>query len=214
MSKLLDKMLVFYLSSVYNALMITCVLLAAGLSERFGSPKALAHVYGTTIIGHLQSVLTETQVNEVVIVLGAHAEETKPHLLKHTKVKFVYNKDYNLGQTSSFKAGLKSISDEAQGILLLPVDCPFVQKETINALIRHFLEHSPLIVVPSFDQKKGHPPLFSACLKNEFLTLDNERGLNTVTHVHRSETAIFPVDDAGVIRTFNTPEEFKAIQII
>ena len=205
-------MLVFFLVNVYNIFMITCVLLSAGFSRRFGSPKALALLNGKTVLEHVETMLVETKIDEIIVVLGAHAEEIKPYLLKHTKLKFVYNKDYNLGQTSSFKAGLQNISKDAQGILLLPVDYPLVQKETIDHLIRHFWDHSPFIVVPAFDQKKGHPPLFSVRLKHEFLALDNECGLNVIAHAHEKETIILPVKDPGVIRTFNTPEEFQAIR--
>jgi len=192
--------------------MITCILLSAGLSQRFGSPKALAKLNGETVIEHLQKVLLKTQVGEVIVVLGAHADQIKLHLLNHNKVKFVYNKDYNFGQTSSFKAGLRDISDGAQGVMLLPVDCPLIQADTIDALIRNFLDNMPHIVVPAFEGKKGHPPLFPISLRNEFLALDNESRLNAVAHAHQTETTILPVEDVGVIKAFNTQEEFLEIK--
>ena len=192
--------------------MIASILLSAGLSQRFGSPKALAKFNGETVIGHLQKMLIKSQVDEIIVVLGAYADEIKPHLLDHKKVKFVYNKDYNFGQTSSFKAGLRSVSDDTEGFMLLPVDHPLIQQKTIDALIRYFLDNSPLAVLPSFSGKKGHPPLFSGSLKEEFLALDNESGLNTVAHAHQNQTVILPVEDAGIVKSFNTPEEFKTIR--
>ncbi len=191
--------------------MITCILLSAGLSQRFGSSKALAEINDQTVIERLQKLLVKTRVSEIIIVLGAHADQIKPYILDHTKVKFVYNKDYNFGQTSSFKVGLKNVSDDAKGILLLPVDCPFIQTETIDDLITYFLDNMPLIVVPVFGKKKGHPPLFSIRLKDEFLALDNGSGLNTVAQIYASETSTLPVEDPGVVQTFNTREEFEGI---
>lgn len=166
---------------------------------------------GETVIERLQKTLIQAHVDEIVVVLGAHADEIKPYLLNHTKVKFVYNKDHNFGQTSSFKTGLREISDRVQGILLLPVDYPLIERETVDALVRYFLKHSPLIVIPAFGGKKGHPPLFSASLKEEFLALDDQSGLNTVARAHQNETVILPVGDAGVIKAFNTREEFKEL---
>jgi len=209
----LQRALVFYGQNVYNAYMIACILLSAGLSRRFGSPKALAKLDGETVIEHLQKLLLKTQVGEIIVVLGAQAGRTKPHLLNHKKVRFVYNKDYNLGQTSSFKAGLQSISDRVGGIMLLPVDYPLIREETVDALIRHFSDHAPLIAVPAFEGKKGHPPLFSVRLRDEFLSLDNECGVNTVMRARQSETVVLPVEDAGVIRTFNTRAEFMEIKL-
>ena len=144
--------------------MIASILLSAGLSRRFGSPKALAKLNGETVIGRLQKMLIKTQVDEIIVVLGAHAEKIKPHLLDHTKVKFVYNKDYNFGQTSSFKAGLRSASDDVEGVMLLPVDYPLIEQKTIDTLIRYFLDNSPLIVLPSFSGKKGRPEVFYSSL--------------------------------------------------
>lgn len=192
--------------------MITCILLSAGLSQRFGSPKALAPLNGDTVIGHLQKNLVQTQVDEIIMVLGAQADQIKPRLLNHKKVKFVYNKDYILGQTSSFKVGLGQMADDTMGIMLLPIDCPFIQKETVNRLIQYFLNQNPLILIPAYRGQKGHPPLFSARLLDELLRLKNDCGLNTIAQSHQDETVIFPVEDRGIITSFNTPEEFDNVQ--
>lgn len=192
--------------------MITCLLLSAGLSQRFGSPKALAKLNGETVIGHLQKTLLKTQIDEIIVVLGAYADDIKPHLLKHKKLKFVYNKDYNLGQTSSFKTGLANISAQSKGFMLLPVDHPFIKQDTFNILIRYFLENAPRIIIPTYNERKGHPPLFSADLKDEFLALDNETGLNVIAHAHQTETRLFAVEDAGVVESFNTQEEFERLR--
>ena len=192
--------------------MITCILLSAGLSQRFGSPKALAQLNNKPIIEHLQHMLLETRTDEIIVVLGAYAEQIKPYLLNHKHVKFVYNKDYNFGQTSSFKAGLRAISDDVQGILLLPVDHPLIRPQTVDQIIECFLNDPSKIVLPAFEGRKGHPPLFPASLKREFLALDDQIGLNTIAHAHQKETVIFPVEDPGVTKSFNTPSELKVLQ--
>ena len=74
--------------------MVSCLLLAAGSSQRFNSPKALAPINGKTVIEHLQNILLATPLDEVIIVLGAHQEAIKPFLLNHKRVKVVYNKDH------------------------------------------------------------------------------------------------------------------------
>ena len=192
--------------------MFTCILLCAGAGRRFGSPKALARLGGETVIERLQKLLLKTQVDEIIAVLGAHADQVKPYLLKHECIKFVHNKDYKFGQTSSFKAGLQCASQDTQGILLLPVDYPLIRGDTINKLIEFFSENNPLILIPSFEGQRGHPPIFSNSLKGDFLLLDNNSGLNSVAHTHVGQTKILPVSDRGVIQTFNTQEEFEALK--
>jgi len=192
--------------------MISCILLSAGLSSRFGFPKALAKLKGTTVIGHLQEILVASVIEEVIIVLGDRSKEIKPHILNHKKVRSVYNKDYHLGQTSSFKAGLKEVSPKSRGIMLLPVDVPTIKTTTINRLADKFLKESPGILLPTYRGQRGHPPIFHAKFKEAILKLENTMGLNVFERQHDSEIVFFSVGDSGVIRSFNTPEEFKEIR--
>jgi len=194
--------------------MLSCILLSAGFSRRFGSPKALAKMpsHGEIlVIQYIQQKLLASQIDEVIIILGAHADQIKSCLLKHKAMKIVYNKDYNFGQTSSFKVGLQNVSSKSKGVMLLPVDYPFVSSATMDTLINHFLKDAPLILIPTFQNQKGHPPLFDIQLKNEFLSLEDSSGLNMVAHYHQKATTLLPVNDAGVIQSFNTKEEFEQL---
>ena len=193
-------------------LMVSCLLLSAGFSSRFGSPKALARLGDRTLIEHLQELLLSAQLHEIIIVLGHGAEQIKPFLFKHTKIKVVYNKDYKFGQTSSFKCGLKEVTAAATGILLFPVDYPLIKKETLDILISYFEENKPSILIPSCQDKKGHPPILAAGLKNELLALKDSMGVNAVIHDHADEVTVLPVDDPGVIKSFNTKEEFEKLK--
>lgn len=189
--------------------MVSCVLLSAGYSSRFGSPKALAKVGSISVIEHMVSGLLTTQIDRVLVILGAGADQIKPHVLKHKQINIVYNKNFNLGQTSSFKAGLSALPDETSGIMLLPVDYPFVQPATIDALIAEFTRTKPAVLVPTYHSRNGHPPIFSSTLRDGFLSLDEAQGVNQIVHKH---TALqFPVDDEGVVATFNTPQEFDRL---
>ena len=194
--------------------MISAILLSAGLSERFGSPKALTKINETTrVIDAVQRTLLASPINEIIVVLGAFAADIKPFLLKKKRIKSVLNKNYRKGQTSSFQTGLQHISPSAEGILLLPIDYPAIKAETIHILCDQFLNRDSLkIIIPSFKDHKGHPPIFPIHLKEEFLALDSSQGINIVAQRHEKTTTIYPVDDPGVIQTFNTPQEFEQLK--
>ena len=110
----------------YNAFMTTCILLSAGLSERFGSPKALARLHGMTVIEHIQTTLLQSSCDQIIVVLGAHHKEVQPSIFIHSRIRIVYNKTYYFGQTSSVQAGWREVVDSTQGVLFLPVDCPLI----------------------------------------------------------------------------------------
>lgn len=192
--------------------MISCILLSAGSSSRFDGPKALALFDQTPVIVHLQNVLISSQVFEVIVVLGASAHKIQPHLLNHKKIISVHNKDYHLGQCSSFKMGLKNVSRKSSGIMLLPVDYPLIKTETINTLCDYFLKTIPPLLIPTYQDRKGHPPIFHARLTPQLLGLADSTGLNVFEEQMKSKAVLYPVPDPGVILTFNTPLEFEELK--
>jgi molybdenum cofactor cytidylyltransferase len=191
--------------------MISCIVLSAGLSSRFKSPKALALIENIPAITYLLKKLCVSQISDIVIVLGDNKEAILPHLFKHKVIRVVYNNDYKLGQTSSVQAGLKKLSSSAKGFMILPIDCPFVKTETINNLIAHFTKNQPDILIPTHTGLRGHPPTFRNELKVEILKLPQTKGLNTITQnsIYKMETLDLP--DPGITQTFNTPAELNRI---
>ena len=72
--------------------MISCILLAAGFSSRFGSPKALAELPGERVIERLQNELLKTQVEEIVAKkiaeLGATAKAQTGQVMKAVMAQY------------------------------------------------------------------------------------------------------------------------------
>ena len=192
--------------------MISCVILSAGLSIRFGAPKATASINNSTVIEHIQHTLLSTEVGEIIIVLGAHKNEIEPYVLNHKKVKAVYNKDYKFGQTSSFQVGLKNISHDSKGVFLLPIDYPLIKATTIDNLIHYFNHRHSLILIPTHQSQPGHPPLFNISLKESLLSFNTNSGINTFIHEHKNNVEYLELDDPAIRQTFNTPQEFDRLK--
>lgn len=187
------------------------VILSGGESSRFGSPKALVDWNGRPLIADILQRLLASKLDEIIVVLGAGAKLIEPFLLKHKKIKVVYNKDYKLGQTSSFKTGWRALSPGTRAAGLLPVDYPLLKTETVDQLINEFTIRKPLFLVPAYQNRKGHPPFFHFRLGPEILGLSVETGLNSLMKNHSSDVAVYEVDDPGVGLSFNTPEELRII---
>ena len=194
--------------------MISAILLSAGQSSRFGSPKALADWHDQPVIEAILKTLELSEVSEIIVVLGAHRAEIQPVLLKHTSLKVVYNKDHKFGQTSSFQAGLREASGSAQGFMLWPVDYPAITAATIQTLCTQYEKDHHRIVIPTFNNKKGHPPILPKLLKEIILDVPVELGINTVLQQHADLVDMCAVDDPGVRATFNTREELAQIKLL
>ncbi len=192
--------------------MVSCIVLAAGASSRFGSPKPLARIHSRPLISLLSEQLLKTQLGEIFIVLGADAEAVRPCVCSDPKVRCVFNESFSRGQTSSFKKGLKAVSADSDGVLLLPADVPFVKPETIDMIIETFSKNPFPILVPTYKGQGGHPPAFSKTLFAEFTKLSDEAPLSTIQQIHASEILRLPVSDEGILLSFNTPQEFEKIR--
>ncbi|MCK5214274.1 MAG: nucleotidyltransferase family protein [Candidatus Omnitrophica bacterium] len=191
--------------------MVSGVLLTAGESSRFGFPKALASFNGKPLIQHLQKTLIASQLDEIIVVVGAESDLIKPYILKHKKVKIVYNKNYKFGQTSSFKCGLNSASLQASAVMLFPVDCPFIHMNTVNKILAAHHHNDAPLIIPTHAQKKGHPPLFNTVLRKKILSLNNNEGINSIAPQIGQQLYLLPVDDNHILTTFNTRDEWESI---
>ena len=192
--------------------MITCILLSAGKSERFGSPKALARLSQNTVIHDLQEKLLQCPCDEIIVVLGADADLIEPSIFIHSRIHVVHNKDHNFGQISSVKIGCRLAHPSSKGLMLLPVDCPLVKASSITTVINHFKEYEPEVLIPTYQNKKGHPPIFHQHLKSAILNLPMDQGINSLFAHHPAQT--IDIDDLGIIKSFNTPQEFEALKTI
>ena len=191
--------------------MVSCILLAAGESKRFGSPKQLAKINKSqTIIEYIISNLLKTGIDEIIVVLGAFKEQIKPLILKDIKV--CVNENYQKGQTSSLKIGAKNISKNSDCFMVLPVDMPLVKPETFDYLIDKFKEAKKLIVIPSYKYKKGHPPIYDIKLKDGILKMGDDEPLYSLNNKYVEQSIIIPVDDSAVITNINTPQDLAKIK--
>ncbi len=190
--------------------MISCILLAAGLSQRFGSPKALANLNNQRVIQHIQKTLLVSSCDEIIIVLGAEATAIEPYVFNHKRIRIVYNKDYNLGQTASVQAGVREANSSTNGLMFWPVDCPLISLLTVETLIEEFNNAPADILIPSYQEKRGHPPIFNQSLRAKILNLPLTQGLNSLFAEHPPQS--LAIDDPGITKSFNTPEEFDAIK--
>jgi molybdenum cofactor cytidylyltransferase len=189
--------------------MISAILLAAGESRRMGSPKALLHYQGRTFIERACTAFLTAGVDELIVVLGARAEEIGRALPSHPALRSVVNSRYPQGQLSSLMAGIGALSPDSEAVVVNLVDHPMVASETIEAVIESF-RASPLpIVIASYQGKRGHPALFSSQVYGEILASPLDQGAKVVVRKDPARVREIPLDDPGILADIDTPEDYK-----
>ena len=172
------------------------VILAAGLSTRMGAFKPLLPLRDETVAGHL--ITTFLDAGAEVFVVGGHRADELRNGLKSYEVTFVENPEYRDGMLGSVRAGLGALSGVFAGAFIAPVDIPLISPETIRDLLLVTEENPDRIIIPTFNGKKGHPPLIPTSLFEEIRQEPRDSNLRNVLHRHNDTTVLLPVADPNV----------------
>ena len=192
---------------------IAGIVLAAGASERMGSPKANLETPKKRTLLDLQCVLLASSGCEgVSVVVGADATAIRERN-SALPVEWIENSEWRKGQFSSLIAGVRSaLASGAQGAIVLPVDAAGVSESVVMALIETGLRNPHLdAVVPEFEGKKGHPVYLSRTFCEALAALDpNSDNARLDMQLEGARSIVrLPVNDPNVVKNINTAEEWK-----
>ncbi len=184
------------------------VVLAAGMSTRFGKNKLLYPIQGKPMVRRVVEEAIKAGLKPVV-VLG-HDKERVREVLDFLDVELVENPDYREGMSTSVKAGLKAVKDRAKAVMFLPGDVAFIQLEQIRAVYDAYKEGDGLIVVPTYRGRGGHPILFDRSLFNEIMGITEEgRGLKSVVQAHRDDMRRIELGTARILVDIDTERDLR-----
>jgi molybdenum cofactor cytidylyltransferase len=136
------------------------VVLAAGASTRFGSPKPLATLDGRPILEHVLDAVREAGIDDIVVVLGNDAEQIRDGI-EWLDERIVRNPDPR-ELSSSLQIGIDAVSDvdpPPQAVLVALGDQPRTRPEVIRALISAARTSELPIVVPRYADGGGSNPV-------------------------------------------------------
>ena len=164
--------------------MIGAVVLAAGASSRFGSPKQrllLAPV--------LERVRSSPSIAEIVVVVGAHDVDTDARVVRCP--------DWERGPGSSLRCGLAELAREAEAAVVVLADGPMLSPEAIERLIHAWREGAGGFLAASYGGNRGHPVLLERGLWRQI----PDEGARALT------PALVPCDDLGAPGDIDLPED-------
>jgi molybdenum cofactor cytidylyltransferase len=170
------------------------IILAAGASTRLGRPKQLLAYEGTTLLQHAVQAARASDARPVVIVLGADAE-TMQNGLPDSEVLVVVNGEWKEGMASSIRIGLTAfseISPDAEGVILMVCDQPFVSASLLNELMAAYQKTRKPVVACAYEETFGPPVFFHHSLFIELLQLKGDIGARGVVRQHADAVELIP----------------------
>lgn len=163
---------------LYSRLVVGGVLLAAGSGSRMGQrPKGLLELGGVPLIRRQLIALSGAGLDEVVVVLGHHAEHMEP-VVQDFPVTLVRNSRPEDGQVSSLRLGLAALSPKLDAVMVALADQPLLGAQDLNDLIGAYKKRpeGTEVVVPTVEGLPGNPVMFSAEVKAAVLAGDANLG--------------------------------------
>ncbi len=136
--------------------MITGIVLAAGGSSRFGSPKQVHRVRGRPMLEWPLAALAAAPVDERLVVLGAHADAIAGTVALHG-ARPVMCAGWAGGQAASLRAGLAAADDRATAALVLLGDGPDVSSEAIARVLGEARRRPGEALRAGYGGGLGHP---------------------------------------------------------
>jgi molybdenum cofactor cytidylyltransferase len=112
---------------------VAAVILAAGTSRRFGSPKQLALLDGRTLLEHAIARALAASLAPVVAVVPVWLP--RPLSLEAEALRWVRNAFPERGLSLSLQLGFAAVGDAAEAVLILLGDQPSVPESTIVAIL-------------------------------------------------------------------------------
>jgi molybdenum cofactor cytidylyltransferase len=188
---------------------IHVVVLAAGASTRFGSPKQLVRVNGRPLMLTAVSRAVELAGHSVTVVLGANAAELAP-LLRHSPASVAVNRDWTEGIASSIREGLAHAPATADGVMIALADQAAVTIEDLRRLAGLWRRDPASIATAQYAGAVGVPAIFPRWCFRELNELRGDRGAQLLLQRHVDRLVRLPMPSAEL--DIDRPEDLLALE--
>lgn len=187
--------------------MVVGVVLGAGKSSRFGSPKQLLPFADTTLLGQAVKNANASSLDRVVVVLGRASREIQ-RSVDFGRAEIVENSAYGAGCASSLLAGLDAAGEDCEALVLLLGDQPGVVPGFIDRALLEWRRGRPWASVCSYRGELGHPFLFSRRAFGELRGLHGDKAVWKLVE-GRPEKVRHVEIEADLPPDVDTPEDYE-----
>ncbi|HCN82684.1 MAG TPA: nucleotidyltransferase family protein [Sphingobacteriaceae bacterium] len=158
----------------------TCgiIILAAGNSSRFGSPKQLLQYKNKSLVQLVADEAIRTVSKSVIVVTGGNKTLIETDL-KDKEIQIVYNPDWQEGMASSISCGLKDLVKsfpQLENVIITVCDQPYISSDLFKDLIKKKSSSRKNIIASAYKNTFGVPVLFDKRYFNDLLGLKGQSG--------------------------------------
>ena len=185
------------------------MLLAAGQSKRMGAFKPLLPFGNQTVIEACIDYLHRGGVETIVVVLGHRAAEVQERI-QNPVIRFSFNPDPQSEMNASIRAGVEKIPLGSKATFVALADHPAVPPTVVSQVIDAW-QNGAKLVIPTWQNRGGHPVLVDLQYRAELQNLDPNLGLKGLFRAHPNGLQRLPVDSPFIARDMDTWDDYVAL---
>jgi CTP:molybdopterin cytidylyltransferase MocA len=188
------------------------LILAAGSSRRMGSPKQLLLIDGRPMLELVVAQANASKLDEVVVVLGAVADEIRPRVA-FGRAGVLVNPDHASGMASSLQAGIAHLSLRVDRVVIMLGDQPDVGAPLLDELLELQKKSGLPAAALSFDGLLHPPVVLERKLWAGLASLQGDVGCRAVIRARPELVARLPVE--GNLKhpvDVDTPEDYARMR--
>ncbi len=188
---------------------ISVIILAAGHSSRMNYPKSfLLFDNRRKFIEKIIDTYISSGIDDIILVINKSQEEKMRSILSKNysshQIKMVVNQFPEKGRFYSIQQGLKNINNKI--CFIQNIDNPFISKLLLNEMMKELTASN--YVVPSYQNKNGHPVLLSNDVVQYLLNLkrDDYNLRHELNHFLKTK---INWEDENILANINSWEEYQ-----
>ena len=163
---------------------VVAVVLAAGASTRFGSPKQRILLEPV-----VRRVRQADSVDDVLVVLGAYDVDTEERVVRCA--------EWERGPGASLRCGLEALRPEAEAAVVVLADGPELAPAAVERVVEAWRAGGSPILAASYGGERGHPVVLDRAAWDR-IPDEGARAL---------EPVLVPCDDLGAPGDVDYPED-------
>ena len=182
---------------------IGCVIMASGLSVRFGKNKLFAELEGKTFLERILDTTEGIFARRVMVTRSEEAAE----FCRKKGVEVIFhslphrNDTVRLGTT--YMEGM-------DGVLFCPCDQPLLRRESLLGLLEAFQERDILRL--AYGEKTGMPVLFDQAYFAELQSLPEKKGGSYLIGKYPERVKTIQASEEYELYDVDTPKDLEALQ--
>ena len=189
---------------------IYAIILAAGASSRFGSPKQLADWQDNNMLQHTINIAKSLFDKNIIVVLGANADRIKSSL-DEPPVTVTENTDWQTGIASSIRVGINALPEYTEAVMILLCDQPLLGKSSLKQLIALWHQQPGSIIASEYQDTIGVPAIFPAAFFPQLESLQGDKGAKQLLISLKDQVHTVSLPEAST--DIDTQQDFQHLKM-